>query len=180
MFYKPCIDDSEKFVMAISLDVYLKERGVSETHIENMKNKIALGERRDYKEIMVNSVNKNTNDIVYKYPIKEIEVEKIIGGSRFTVGESIYDNVYSFKKDERVRERFEDLFKIFEDPKSTLDDAKKYFANELDPIIVNYYKDKDEYYVALNGNHRALVAMIFGVEKTQAEVHYYAKDNKND
>lgn len=180
MHYKPCIEDSEIFIIAISLDVYLRDRKVDETHIEKMKNKIALGERRDYKEIMVNSVNKKTKDIVYEYPIKEIEVDKIIGGSRFTVGESIYDNVYSFKKDERVRERFEDLYKIFEYPKRTLDDAKKNFANKLDPIIVNYYKDRDEYYVELNGNHRALVAMIFGVEKIKAEVHDYVKvDNNN-
>lgn len=180
MHYQPCIDDSEKFVMAISLDVYLRERKVDETHIEKMKNKIALGERRDYKEIMVNSVNQKTNDKVYKYHEEEIEVDKIIGGSRFTVGESIYDNVYSFKKDERVRERFEWLFKIFEEPNITLDEAKNYFANNLRPIIVNYYEDKDEYYVELDGNHRALVAMIFGVEKIKAEVHYYAKNNKND
>lgn len=180
MHYIPCIEDSEIFVMAISLDVYLRDCKVDETHIEKMKNKIALGERKDYKEIMVNSVNKKTNDIVYVYPIEEIEVDKIIGGSRFTVDESIYDNVYSFKKDERVRKRFEDLFKIFEYPKRTLDDAKKYFSEEIDPIIVNYYEDKDEYYVELDGNHRALVAMIFGVEKIKAEVHYYAKvDNSH-
>lgn len=171
MHYKPCIDDSSKYIMDISLDEYLRERGVDETHIEKMKNKIALGEKRNYKEI---------DETFYGDSIKDIEVEKIIGGSRFTVGESIYNNVYSFKKDERVRERLEWLFDIFENPNNTLDDAKKHFSSNLDPIIVNYYVDEDEYYVELNGNHRALVAMIFGVEKIKAEVHDYVRvDNNN-
>lgn len=38
---------------------------------------------------------------------EQIKVNKIIGGSRFTIGSSIIDNVSSFKRTERSRDRKE-------------------------------------------------------------------------
>lgn len=52
-----------------------------------------------YQKMMYEQTGKVINE--------QIKVNKIIGGSRFTIGSSIIDNVSSFKRTERSRDRKE-------------------------------------------------------------------------
>lgn len=87
------------------LTEYLLQFGVSAEHIDKMKNKILMDHKNYYHDF--EDTYKNT----YK---KLVPLNKVIGVSRGTVGDSVYENVRKMKKVERKKERFEACFEYLE------------------------------------------------------------------
>lgn len=151
------------YIIACSLDKYLKKIGISQEEIEKSKSWILEGKKNNYK--------RKSSEGKPEY----IDPKKIIGGSRLTPGVSVYSNVEEFKIDTLVRERLENQFALIEDRRKEGYDIKTIredYENIEEPIIVDYYEDIDKYYISLNGNHRGIMAMILGVEKIKADVYY--------
>ena len=141
------------------LTEYLLQFGVSAEHIDKMKNKILVA-RKDYYHDFEDTY-KNT----YK---KLVPLNKVIGVSRGTVGDSVYENVRKMKKVERKKERFEACFEYLE--KMPLEELKKSYEKLTRPVKMVYYECDDEYFLTGDGNHRTLTAMLVGSEYILAKV----------
>ena len=141
------------------LTEYLLQFGVSAEHIDKMKNKILMDHKNYYHDF--EDTYKNT----YK---KLVPLNKVIGVSRGTVGDSVYENVRKMKKVERKKERFEACFEYLE--KMPLEELKKSYEKLTRPVKMVYYECDDEYFLTGDGNHRTLTAMLVGSEYILAKV----------
>lgn len=163
MHYITDIEDTNYYKLSTELENYLKYLDVDSKTITKIKNKTFKEKNMDY-------IHKD------KVVTEMILIDKIIGGSRFTVDDTIYDNISRFRKDLRDRDKFEHLFEIIEDNFSNNIDSIRLMFEDLDgPIEAQYYSDIDQYYIELNGNHRTLIAMMLGCENINARVTYLSK-----
>lgn len=96
--------------------------------------------------------------------------DKIIGTTRSTPGQSVFDNVCFVPDSKRHSDKFKRYFGELS-RYGSLDSTRKSFAILIDPVDVNYYTDSDEYFVERDGNHRALTAMLIGAPYIKARVH---------
>lgn len=115
------------------------------------------------------------NDLYTPLPDRQttftcIPTDKIIGTTRSTPGQSVFDNVYFVPDSKRHSDKFKRYFGELS-RYGSLDSTRKSFAIQIDPVDVNYYTDSDEYFVERDGNHRALTAMLIGAPYIKARVH---------
>lgn len=153
-----CMVEEDVSVFNGDFDKFLLSIGVAREHIEKMKNKLLQKSKDDY----------------YTKPINEREMrlvplDKVIGTSRGTIGESVYENVRKIKIGERETSRFINCFSYLKN--MPFDELKTSYQNlgNIDCVQMNYYLDDDEYYV-INGNHRTLTAMLLGAPYIRASV----------
>ena len=140
-------------------DQYLLNIGVSEDHIAKMKEKILEGPRDNYYGN-------------YEHPalgITElVPLEKVIGTSRGSVGQSVYENVRKMNDGARRYDKFTRCFNFLNS--MALDELRKSYENLHEPVPMTYYKDEDVYYLTSDGNHRTLTAMLLGASHIKARV----------
>lgn len=145
------------------LKLFLLNYGVDMRHIEKMQCKLLEEEKDAYYTIY----DKEEKE-------KLVPLEKVIGVSRGTVGQSVYDNVRTMRGDQtrtitREPSRFNDCFTYFEN--YSLEQLKKSYENSPSfPVHMIHYVEDDEYYVSSNGNHRTLIAMLVGAKCIHAKV----------
>lgn len=158
-------EEKECYFFDGDFEKYLLSIGVSESHIQLMKEKIIQRDR----------------DIYYDYHKREEEMielvplDKILGTNRSTAGWSVYDNVYKMYRGDREPSRFHNCFNFLN--KMTIEELRKSYEN-MHPIrLVHYYED-DDYYLNEDGNHRMLTAMILGAEKINAKVTTVHEDSQ--
>lgn len=155
--------DSEKNIYVFKNDLreYLMKHGVNDEHIEKMQKKKLERSRDEYQDFP--DVHEVQRDYVTLVPL-----EKVIGTSRCTVGDSVFENVRKMKKGEREPFRFIDCFKYLE--KMSLKELYQSYENLYNPVRMVCYVDDDNYYVSGDGNHRTLVAMLVGAKYIRAIV----------
>lgn len=94
-------------------------------------------------------------------------LSRVIGTSRGTVGESVFDNVRCMKDGNREPKRFNSCLKFLNTmPLKELRESYKIIS----PVEMEYYTEEDEYYLTSDGNHRTLTAMLVGAEYINAYV----------
>lgn len=90
-----------------------------------------------------------------------VPLSKVIGTSRGTVGQSVFENVRHMEDGEREPSRFQSCFSFSN--KMTLEELRESYKN-VAPVDMDYYMEEDEYYLSNEGNHRTLTAMLLGAE----------------
>lgn len=138
---------------------YLLDIGVEAEHIEKMKNKILENPHSSYYDYISSEES-----------ILDVPLEKVIGTSRCTRGQSVYENVRYVPNIMREAYRFEDCFAYLED--MSLEELRESYANLRNPVRMEYYKEEDLYYLTEDGNHRTLTAMLLGAPKIKARVTF--------
>lgn len=140
---------------------YLISIGVDKNHIKNMRNKImqdSRGEYHDYPDL-------NSPECRY---IDLVPLNKVIGTSRSTVGQNVYDNITKIPKGSRSPAKFIGCFEYFTE--MSFEELKQSYSELYEPVDMVYYVDEDAYYLSNNGNHRTLTAMMVGAEYIKAKV----------
>ena len=139
---------------------YLMDIGVDKNHIENMQHKVLQANKDKYHDFP---------DIYSpeRCYISLVPLDKVIGTSRCTVGQSVYDNITKIPAGDRSPDRFMGCFEYFY--KMTFEELKQSYSELYEPVEMVYYVDEDEYYLT-NGNHRTLTAMMVGAEYIKAKV----------
>lgn len=150
-------DDGKRYVYDGDFEQYLLNIGVDSRHIERMKEKKLQGNR----------------DIYYNidgYDSREelVPLEKVIGTSRGTIGDSVFENVRMMKYGDREPTRFYSCFSFLD--RMSLEELKESYKKLYDPVQMIYYEEDDEYYLS-NGNHRTLTAMLIGARYIKAKVY---------
>lgn len=140
-----------------SLEEFLIKRGVSEYHINEMKNKKLECSRSAY-----------YNYLGGHRSIELVPLDKVIGTSRSTPGWSVFDNVNKMFLSDREPSRFTFCLNFFNI--MSLSELKKSYEELSEPVRMTYYIDDDVYYLEGDGNHRTLIAMLIGAENILAKV----------
>ena len=83
-----------------------------------------------------------------------VPLQKVIGTSRGTVGDSVFENVRTMLYWEREVSRFKKCFGFLKE--MGLDEVRRSYAALGYPVEMVYYKDDDEYFLTSDGNHRTL------------------------
>lgn len=134
---------------------YLLDIGVSIQHIKKMKNKIMQPGRYEY----YNTISEGNKELV--------QLEKVIGTNRATVGKSVFENVRKMKRGDREPMRFITCFSFLEQ----MSFAELMVSYQTcSPVHMTYFKEDDEYYLHNDGNHRTLTAMLLGAPYINAIV----------
>lgn len=144
---------------------YLLSIGVRAEHIQRMKEKKLQDDRDKY------FLKKECEEKSLLVPL-----QKVIGTSRGTVGNSVFENVREIQGWERDHYRFEKCFKYLE--KMSLNELIRSYENLSCPVKMVYYKDDDEYFLTSDGNHRTLTAMLLGAEYIKANVTVMVADKE--
>ena len=136
---------------------YLLRIGVRKGHIQRMKEKKLQYDRDKY---------------FWKKECDEknrlVPLQRVIGVSRGTVGDSVFENVRTMQEWERDHYRFEKCFDYLD--RMSLNELIKSYEKLNYPVKMVYYKDDDKYFLTTDGNHRTLTAMILGAEYIKADV----------
>ena len=142
-------------------DKFLLDIGVEHEHIEKMKTKVLQENKDDYYNFK--SLYEDDSEM------RLVPLNKVIGTSRGTIGESVYENVRRMKRGERETSRFKGCFSFLQN--MSLDELKKSYQNlgNFDPVCMDFYLDDDQYYLT-TGNHRTLTAMLLGAPYIRARV----------
>lgn len=143
------------------LEQFLLDKGVEAEHIQRMKEKKLQRNkgRYYYSEYIKTGKLERENRLV--------PLSKVIGTSRGTVGESVFENVRTMKDGERAPSRFYSCLNFLD--KMTLDELRESYKT-VEHVIMDYYTEEDEYYLTSDGNHRTLTAMLVGAEYIKASV----------
>lgn len=96
-----------------------------------------------------------------------VPLEKVIGASRGTVGDSVLNNVKMMHDGVREPSRFYNCFHFLDN--MTLEKLKLSYETLFCPVVMIYYEEDDEYYVSSDGNHRTLIAMLIGAKFIKAK-----------
>ena len=142
-----------------SFDDYLLQLGVEQTHLLNMKQKKLINVLGPAYE----SYRRYDNEI------KLVPLKKVIGTTRSTAKQSVYENVRTMSIEERAPDRFINCFQYAESSKNFKEFLKSYQTN-ISPIPMVYISNTDEYFVATDGNHRTITAMLLGAEFLKARI----------
>lgn len=153
-------EEKEQYYFSNDLKEYLLNHGVDANYITKMQNKMLQESREEYYETMSTSYKEHKK-------LKLVPLEKVIGTSRGTVGQSVYENVRTMHKGAREPYRFKRCFGFFEE--YSFEELEKSYEELIDPVRMAYYVDDDKYFV-IEGNHRTLTAMLVGVKYIKAEV----------
>ena len=151
-------EEDNIYVFDGDFEEYLLSIGVDHEHIERMKKKKLQPNKDDYYFIDE-----------YDRGEELVPLEKVIGTSRGTVGDSVFDNVRMMRNGVREPSRFWKCFCFLDN--MTLEQLKLSYENLSYPVIMMYYEEDDEYYVSLDGNHRTLTAMLIGARYVKAQVY---------
>lgn len=146
------------YVFDGNFEEYLLSIGVDHKHIERMKKKKLQSNKDDYY-------------FIDEYDRREelVSLEKVIGTSRGTVGDSVFDNVRMMRDGVREPSRFCNCFRFLDN--MTLEELKLSYEKLFYPVVMIYYEEDDEYYVSSDGNHRTLTAMLIGARYIKAKVY---------
>lgn len=146
------------YVFDGNFERYLLDIGVDYEHIEKMKQKNLQSNKDDYYFI------DEQDEGEYLVPL-----EKVIGTSRGTVGDSVFNNVRVMRDGVREPSRFYNCFHFLDN--MTLEELKLSYEKLFYPVVMKYYEEDDEYYVSSDGNHRTLTAMLIGAKYIKAKVY---------
>lgn len=154
-------ENDDMFVFEDDLMEYLLQHGICSEHIHKMQTKILESRRDAYQNYPPsNSAERNYVDLV--------PLDKVIGTSRGTEGQSVYENVRVMYRGDREPNRFERCLSFLDT--MSLEELRKSYEELYDPVEMEYYVDDDAYYLTSNGNHRTLVAMLVGAKYIRAKV----------
>lgn len=153
--------EKDRYIFSGDLTEYLLRNGVSNEHIDKMKNKILESDRDAYQ------IYPDLKSPESGYE-KLVPLAKVIGTSRGTVGLSVYDNVRTMRRGDREPYRFEKCFSFLNE--MSLEELQKSYEELYEPVRMEYYVDDDAYFLSGDGNHRTLTAMLVGAECIRAKV----------
>lgn len=149
--------EGERYVYDGDFEKFLLDIGVSIEHIKKMKEKILQSDKECY-----------YSSVEYDRQIDLVPLDKVVGTSRGTVGESVFENVRTMLDWEREPTRFDKCFCYLNN--MTLEELRKTYEKLSYPVDMVYYKDDDEFFLSSDGNHRTLTAMLLGAQNIRANV----------
>lgn len=149
--------EGERYVYDGDFEKFLLDIGISIEHIKKMKEKILQSDKECY-----------YSSGGYNRQIDLVPLDKVVGTSRGTVGESVFENVRTMLYWEREPTGFDNCFCYLNN--MTLEELRKTYEKLHYPVDMVYYKDDDEYYLSSDGNHRTLTAMLLGAQNIRAYV----------
>ena len=143
------------------LEQFLLEKGVEAEHILRMKQKKLQNDKKRYYDSEYIKSGKREREK------RLVPLSRVIGTSRGTVGESVFDNVRTMEDGERESTRFHSCLNFLN--KMSLEELRESYKDVF-PVEMEYYTEEDEYYLTSDGNHRTLTAMLVGAEYINANV----------
>lgn len=165
-----CVTDEKgtSYIFDGDLEQYLLDRGITKQHIQHMQQKIMHSDDfRDY----------------YDYQQEErkqtVPLKKVIGTSRATVGESVFENVRVMRQGDREPDRFQRCLDFLE--RMGLGKLLKSYEVSCPAVEMDCFLNDDKgsaledglYFVCGDGNHRTLIAMLLGAKAIRAKVTVY-------
>ena len=123
-------DENRVYSFDGDFEQFLLDIGVEAEHIEDMKNKILQAD----KEIYYNSTYFVTGK--WERENRLVPLSKVIGTSRGTVGNSVFENVRTMQDGEREPSRFRACFSFLS--KMSLNELRESYKNVL-PVETEYY-----------------------------------------
>lgn len=143
------------------LEQFLLDKGVEAEHIQRMKEKKLQRDKERYYDSEYIKSGK------WEREKRLVPLSRVIGTSRGTVGESVFDNVMTMEDGEREPTRFYSCLNFLN--KMSLEELRESYK-VVAPVEMEYYTEEDEYYLTSDGNHRTLTAMLVGAEYINANV----------
>lgn len=143
------------------LEQFLLDKGVEAEHIQRMKKKKLQRDKERYYDSEYIKSGK------WEREKRLVPLSRVIGTSRGTVGESVFDNVKTMEDGEREPSRFYSCLNFLN--KMSLEELRESYKDVF-PVEMEYYTEEDEYYLTSDGNHRTLTAMLVGAEYINANV----------
>ena len=146
------------------LENNLIEYGVSEEIIERAKNTILQPHPRYLLDV------KSDPQIIL------VPTNKIIGTGRATPGRSVFDTVREIRSEDNLSPgRFEAFF-MKNGSNLNINEFRRVFSDLNEPVKMEYYEDEDKYFLSGDGNHRTLLAMLYGADTIKSKVYRYKID----
>lgn len=143
------------------LEQFLLDKGVEAEHIERMKQKkLQHDKERYYNSEYIKSGK-------WEREKRLVPLSRVIGTSRGTVGNSVFENVRTMEAGEREPTRFYSCLNFLN--RMSLEELRESYKI-VAPVEMDYYTEEDEYYLTSDGNHRTLTAMLLGAEHISANV----------
>lgn len=155
------VDENGVYIFDGDLEQFLLDKGVEAEHIERMKQKKLQPDKERYYD------SKYFETGAFKRETRLVPLSRVIGTSRGTVGQSVFENVRRMENGEREPSRFQSCLNFLNN--MTLKELRESYK-KVSHVIMEYYKEDDEYYLTSDGNHRTLTAMLLGAEYIKADV----------
>lgn len=160
------------YVFDGDLEQFLLNKGVEVEHIQKMKEKKLQHIKDVYYYSKYNESGK------WERENRLVPLSRVIGTSRGTIGESVFDNVRTMEDGKREPTRFHSCLNFLNT--MSLEELRESYK-KVSPVIMQYYTEEDEYYLTNDGNHRTLIAMLVGAEYINAKVTpLYCNSEKRD